>query len=145
MVEIKQISLVKPTINTPFHIDFQWWSRHERDWHIFLRSYLCPEHKEMFRDITEEKFVDWIDPETAEVKRVDELQFTLITHCAKEPFFITYQTTLVDSVFRLFLSSGNVPMSAIEIGEQLGRDANTILRTLSGARVYRGIRPLMNQ
>jgi len=144
LVEIKRISLVKPTINTPFHIDFKWWSRHERDWHVFLHSYLCPEHKEKFRDLTEENFVDWIDPETAEVKRVDELQFTLITHCAKEPSFITYQTTLVDSVFRLFLSNGNVPMSAIEIGEQLGRDANTILRTLSGTRVYRGIRPLIN-
>ena len=142
---MKRISLVKPTVNTLFHIDFDWWRLHERDWHIFLYNYLCPEHQEAFKDIKEDRSVDWIDPDTAEVHKVDELQYTLITHCAKQPTFISYQNSLVDSVFRLLLANGNVPMTVSEIGEQLGRDENMILRTLSGSRVYRGIRPLKNQ
>jgi hypothetical protein len=48
---------------------------------------------------------------------------------------------LVDAVFRLFLANGNTPLNAVELGEELGRQPNIILRTLSGTRVYRGLRP----
>ena len=59
----------------------------------------------------------------------------------KQPDFLTQQTAMVEAVFRLFLSNGNVPMSSKEMGEKLNRPAETILRTLAGARVYKGIRP----
>ncbi|MCK4975920.1 MAG: hypothetical protein KAS36_03220, partial [Anaerolineales bacterium] len=65
----------------------------------------------------------------------------LITHCAKQAGFITKHSTLVDAVFRLFLANGNVPLTISEIGERLGRPPKTILNTLAGARVYRGLRP----
>ena len=143
MVELKRLSLAKPTLQTPFHIDFDWWSRNDRDWRVYLHSYLCPDHQEVFSSIDSEETVDWVDPETAEVQRVDGLQHVLISHCAKQSAFITYQTTLVDAVFRLFLANGNIPMTPTELGEQLGRPANTILKTLSGIRVYKGIRPCL--
>ena len=62
------MSLLKPTTKTPFHIDFDWWKKNERDWHVFLRSLLCPEHQEAFAEIEEGEMIDWIDPKTAEVK-----------------------------------------------------------------------------
>ncbi len=141
MNEVKRISLVKPTLDTPYHIDFNWWSHHDRNWRVYLRNYLCDEHKQAFAEIDAGEFVDWVDPDTAEVHQVDGLQNILITHCARQESFITHQTALVDSIFRLFLANGNSPLSASELSERLGRDAFTILRTISGTRVYRGLRP----
>jgi hypothetical protein len=48
---------------------------------------------------------------------------------------------MVEAVFRVFLANGNVPLSAEELSKKLERPADTILRTISGPRVYRGLRP----
>jgi len=142
MTPIRRSSLIKPTLQTPFHIDFDWWQKNERDWHVYLRSLLCPEHQEVFADVRQGEMIDWIDPKTAEVKPVDGIQHTLMTHCARRPEFVTEQTAMVEAVFRLFLTNENVPMTAEELGSLLNRPPNTILRTLSGPRVYKGLRPL---
>jgi hypothetical protein len=135
------MSLLKPSVNTPFHIDFDWWKKNERDWHVFLRSLLCPEHQETFAQMEESGMIDWIDPQTAEVKPVDGVQHALMSHCALLPEFSDERTAMVEAVFRIFLVNGNVPMSAEDLGKRLGRPADTILRTLAGPRVYRGLRP----
>ena len=59
MVEVKRISLVRPTIETRFHIDFDWWRQNDRDWRVYLLSYLCPEHQELFSDMRGEELVDY--------------------------------------------------------------------------------------
>ena len=141
MVEMKRLSLVKPTLQTRFHIDFDWWRQHDRDWRVYLRNFLCPEHQQAFADLDVSEQIDWVDPETAEVQLVDGLQNILITHCAKQRSFITQHTTLVDSVFRIFLSNGNMPLTPEELADELGRDPLVILKTLSGPRVYKGLRP----
>ncbi len=135
------MSLLKPSIKTPFHIDFDWWKQNESDWHIFLSSLLCAEHQEAFADFEQGEMIDWVDPVTAEVKPVDGIQHALMTHCATLPEFSGNHTAVVEAVFRIFLVNGNMPMSAEEIGNKLSRPAATILRTISGARVYRGLRP----
>ena len=140
-MEGKRPSLVKPSVNTPFHIDFEWWQKSERDWHVYLRTLLCAEHQEAFANIEEGQTLDWIDPITAEVKLVEGVQNALMTHCVKQPDFLTHQTALVEAVFRLFLSNGNMPMTSNDLSAKLNRPAETILRTLAGARVYKGIRP----
>lgn len=141
MAEGKRLSIVKPSVNTPFHVDFEWWKKNERDWHVYMRTLLCPEHQEAFSEVEEGQTIDWVDPVTAEVKPVDGIQNALMTHCARQPDFLTQQTALVEAVFRLFLTNGNVPMSSKDMGERLNRPAETILRTLAGPRVYKGIRP----
>ena len=144
MAEVKYLSLVKPSLQTHFHIDFDWWRQNDRNWRVYLRNFLCLDHQQAFSNLDTSEKVDWVDPDTAEVQRVDGLQHILITHCARQPAFITQQTTLVDSVFRLFLANGNIPLTPEELSEQLGRDPRTILRTLSGARVYKGLRPCLD-
>lgn len=144
MPEGKRASLIKPNVDTPFHIDFDWWKKNERDWHVYLRSLLCAEHREAFANADEGQMIDWVDPATAEVKPVEGVQNTLMTHCVKQPDFLTNQTALVEAVFRLFLTNGNIPMSSEELGSRLNRPALTILRTLAGARVYKGLRPVNN-
>jgi hypothetical protein len=144
MAVVKRFSLVKPTIDTPFHIDFAWWKKNERDWHVYLRSLLCPEHQDAFANSEEGETIDWVDPITAEVKPVEGVQNALMTHCVRQPDFLTSQTALVEAVFRLFLTNGNAPMTSGELGNRLNRPPETILRTLAGARVYKGIRPYNN-
>ena len=143
MTEMHHPSLVKPTLNTPFHIDFAWWQKNERDYRVYLRSYLCSQHQKAFADWEQGDDVDWVDPETAEVRSVDGLQHMLITHCARQENFITQQTALVDSVFRTFLSNGNTPLTPLALAEQLGRQPMVILKTLAGGRVYKGLRPCL--
>ena len=142
MAPTRRFSLIKPTLQTPFHIDFDWWQKNERDWHVYLRTLLCPEHQEVFAEVQEGEMIDWVDPRTAEVKPVDGIQHTLMSHCARRPDFVTEHTALVEAVFRLFLTNENMPMTAEEMGSLLNRPSNTILRTLSGPRVYKGLRPL---
>ena len=137
------MSLLKPTVLMPFHIDFDWWEQTDNDWHVFLRSLLCPEHQQALADIPEGTRIDWVDPQTAEVQQVDAIQHALMTHCARQPDFVDPHTAVVEAVFRLFLANGNQPMSASDLSKQLNRPAETILRTLTGPRVYRGIRPVV--
>ncbi len=141
-MDSKRSSLVKPTLDTPFKIDFEWWKNHDRDWRVYLRSFLCDEHQAIFENLNNDEMIDLVDPNTAEVTQVDGLQHILITHCAKQESFLTDKMALVDSVFRVFLSNGNKPLNAKELGEILNRPAETILRTFSGIRIYKGIRPI---
>ncbi len=137
------MSLLKPTVQMPFHIDFDWWVQNDSDWHVFLRSLLCPEHQQTLADLQEGTLIDWVDPRTAEVQQVDAIQHTLMTHCALQPDFVDPHTAMVEAVFRLFLANGNQPMSAVDLSQRLNRPAETILRTLAGPRVYKGIRPVI--
>ncbi|HCU57944.1 MAG TPA: hypothetical protein DF984_06965 [Anaerolineaceae bacterium] len=142
-MDSKRSSLVKPTLDTPFKIDFEWWKNHDRDWRVYLRSFLCDDHQAIFENLNNDETIDWVDPNTAEVAQVDGLQHVLITHCARQESFLTDKMALVDSVFRVFLSNGNKPLNANELGDILNRPAETILRTFSGIRVYKGIRPIL--
>lgn len=141
-MESKRSSLIKPKLTSPFQIDFDWWKKNDRDWRVYLRSFLCVDHQRMFEEMDNDEIIDWIDPTTAEVKQVDGLQHTLISHCAKQDGFIGSNMALVDAVFRVFLSNGNKPLTPQELGEILNRPPTTILRTFSGFRVYKGIRPV---
>lgn len=139
--DVKPFSLVRPTLQTHFHIDFDWWTKNDRDWRVYLQTMLCSDHQQVFAELPEDHLVDWVDPVTAEVQRVNGLQHVLIIHCAKQAGFITEHTTLVDAVFRTFLANGNVAMTPLELGLHLSRPPDTLLKTLTGSRIYRGLRP----
>jgi hypothetical protein len=132
---------VKPTNETRFQIDYSWWEREDRDLRTYLISHLSPEQRAYFGQSQDDSAVDWIDPETAEVRKVDALQKALVD-AAKNPQWISEHTTLVDAVFRVFLANGNKPLSPDELGRMINRPASTILKTLAGAQVYKGIRPI---
>jgi hypothetical protein len=143
LIDTIRPSLAKPTLSTRFHIDYDWWEKNERDWRVYLKSYLCLEHQQIFADQNGNELVDWVDPDTAEVQQVDGLQHILISHCAKQPGFITDHTAVVDAVFRLLLSNGNTPLTSQELSEKLGKPADTILKVMTGMRVYKGLRPIL--
>jgi hypothetical protein len=143
VIEPSAVRLIKPSLSTRFHIDYDWWQRNEREWRVYLLSHLCPEHRSALESVADGTRIDWVDPNTAEVRSIDGIQHALISHCSRQPDYITPHTTLVDAVFRVFLANGNSPLTVSEIAEKIGRPANIILRTLSGVRVYKGIRPIL--
>ena len=137
----KPSALVKPTLDTTFHIDYSWWDRSGEDLHTYLLSHLPPEQRERISQNTEAQVIDYIDPETGEVTQLDELQLA-IQMAAQHPDFINPHTSVVDSIFRVFLANGNRPLTPKELGDAIGRAPAVILKTFSGGRVYKGIRPV---
>ena len=135
---------IKPTLDTKFHIDYEWWDREEQELRIYLLSHLDPEQRAFFGEHRDTEEVDWVDPVTAEVRKVDALQRALKEASTKEDF-ITAHMSLVDAVFRVFLSNNNTPLTPLELSERIGRPPMTILRTLAGNTVYKGIRPMISQ
>jgi hypothetical protein len=134
---------VKPTLETRFHIDYEWWKREGRDLRTYLISHLLPDQRAQFETLRDETPIDWIDPHTAEVRQVDALQ-QAIADATRDSQFITDHTALVDAIFRVFLANGNKPLTPVELGAIINRPPTTILRTLSGAQVYKGIRPVVD-
>jgi hypothetical protein len=134
-------ALVKPTLNTPFHVEYGWWGRKGLDINVELRAHLCQEHREVFREHLDTEMIDWVDERTGEVMQVNGLQHVLKVHCSRQPGYINEQLSLVDAVFRVFLANGNVPLTCRELGSIIGHPPEKILRTVAGQRIYKGIRP----
>ncbi len=133
----------KPNINTKFHIDFEWWEKQEGNFRLHLYSNLCPQCQATYKSYAEAADIDWIDPETGEVIRVDGLWQSLRTHCSQLPEYITPQTPLTTSIFRTFLANNNTPLTPVELCTILGRKTpEIILRTIGGRRIYNGIKPV---
>lgn len=135
-------SRVRPTLSTQFHIDREWWERAGRELGVFLRDHLCLEHQLEYDQSEPGAKVDHVDPLSGEVTVVDRFQHLLISHCSQQPDYVTPQMSLINAVFRILLANGNLPQTPQQLARRTGRSPQTILRTLSGPRIYKGIRPL---
>ncbi len=134
---------LRPSIDTRFHIDLDWWRKQNRDIRIFLSQSLCEECRPLYGEVKDLGEVDWVDPETAAVRREDALWSTLRGCCSTKPGYITPNTPIVDSIFLTFVANGNQPLSPRELYERLDkRPPEMILRMLTGGQVYLGIRPV---
>lgn len=141
MPEVKRpLSLIKPTAETLFHIDFDWWQENDSNWRIIIFEFLCPEHQAYFKDKADTIKIDAVDPETAEIKKVDGLLFVLMNHCARQEGFISANVPIIAKMLRTFLANGNQPLSAEALAEIVNRPVTTVLATLSGPQVFKGIR-----
>lgn len=137
----KPSALVKPTLETRFHIDYGWWEKNtEEHLRTYLLSHLPIEQRERLAQAAEDEVIDYVDPETGEVSRLDALQVAL-QQAARDPNYINPHIAMVDAIFRTLLANGNRPLTPVELAEAIGQDAGKILRTLSGGRVFKGIRP----
>jgi hypothetical protein len=135
----------RPTLNTKFHIDFDWWEQDQRDLRVYLQQHLCNECRTVYTSHLGSETVDWVDPETAEVKPVDGLWHALRTHCSSLPDYITEATPLTNAVFRTFLANGNEPLTPVELGAALNRPPSVVLRVLGRGRIYDGIKPVPSE
>lgn len=135
--KIPSISIVSP--DTRFYIDYDWWQASNRS----LQSYL---QTSLGNDITIENSVediDLIDSKTGEVKQVSGFEFTVQRILSELPTNYMERLSLIDRCFFTLLRNGNRPMTISELSEEVGRDPDTIIRTLKPPRVYRGLRPFV--
>lgn len=140
MVQSKPSSLIKPTVDTRYHIDYSWWQKSDEDLRIYLLSHLPQDERDRLAHSTSEEMIDFVDPMTGEVTQIDELHFAL-QRASTQADYITQHTSLVDAIFRLLIANNNRPMSSNDLSRELKRPASVILKMLSGNRVYKGIRP----
>jgi len=133
----------RPTVDTKFHIDMEWWEENQRDIRVYIRDMLCPECRMAYEAAGPTDEIDWVDEQTGEVSRVDSLWHSLRTCCSKRPNYITPNMPVVEAVFRTFLANGNKPLSVNELYELLDRrPPQVLLRILTAGPVYMGIRPV---
>ena len=133
-------SLIKPSIETKFYIDYDWWEDSRDDLQVYLLTHLSQEQQQALQQRDLHEVFDYIHPETGEVFQLDTLGLA-IKESSQGEDVIGERIGLIDSVFRALLVNGNQPLSARELGEATRRDPKTILKTIGGLRVYRGIRP----
>jgi hypothetical protein len=133
---------VKPTLDTKFHIDFDWWEERGRRLRVYLQSQLCPQCRPDYADKPPEQ-IDWVSLDTGEVRQVDILWHVIRTHCSQQPDYITEHIPLTTAIFRIFVANDNTPLTPSGLHQILRRKSPTlILRTIGGREVYMGIRPV---
>lgn len=132
----------RPTVETKFHINRIWWQHIGRDFRVYLYGALCPTcQAELSATDGSPEAVDYVDPQTAEVRSLNELWARLLSHCSQQPEYVEPNTPLTAAVFRTFLASGNRPMTPKELHRRIGKSSpQTILRVLAG-RTHYGIVP----
>ncbi|HNS02842.1 MAG TPA: hypothetical protein PKM78_10730 [Anaerolineae bacterium] len=132
----------RPTIDTKFHIDYEWWQTSGRSVRLYLLEQLCDECKQRFATHRETETVDWVNPDTGEVTEEDALLQCLKQMCAQKPDFIDERVPLTAAVFRIFLINDNTPLSCQELHKTITwKLPEMILSTLTGRTTYLGLRP----
>ncbi len=138
-----RLARFRPSTDTKFQIDFDWWEKSGKNFRLYLRDQLCDECRERYADHTNTEDVDWVDPDTGEVHRTDALRECLRTRCANDPEYINERLPVASACFRIFLANNNTPMTPQELSQLiLWRSPQEILRTLGGRQVYLGLRPV---
>jgi len=133
---------IKPTLDTPFHIDFVWFEKQGLDVNVELLSHLCAEHRAAYQGQSLAEKIDWIDWTTGEVKQVEGLHYIINRHCSRQPGYVREASTMVASVFRVFLSNDNQPQTPRQLAALVNYPDAQILRVLSGRLVSKGLRPV---
>ena len=134
--------LARPTVNTPFHISLDWWQRARQDFMSHLRESACADCRKRFPVDATLSETDFIDPQTAEVRRLNSLWQCIIEMCSREPDYFSPELPLATALFRALVARGNSPLTPTEMQMLIGRsNPQTILRVLTGPTAILGIVP----
>lgn len=120
-----------------FAIDLSWYEKNHRSFLEAVRLSLCEKCRRKIegKDMTAKKIIP-----------------ILRGCCSGEPDFINNRQPVLESLFRVFLQNGNVPLEVEEISKILaeardgdtGRTAPVILARLLRTEDYYGIKPITN-
>jgi len=118
-------------------IDLDWYQQSNRSFWALAQSCLCPKCREQLK--------------TGEVSAVDLLS-TIRDCCSKTLDFINDRSSILESIFRLFLANGNQPLEVEELGKQLNewrggdtyRTSTEILSRLLSTDQYYGLRQVQD-
>ncbi|MFN4293692.1 MAG: hypothetical protein ACK4JD_06135 [Thermoflexales bacterium] len=138
------MKLLRPTENTPFHIDYSWFEKNGQDVNVLIYKCLTPEQQERLAGLPADEAFDFVDEATGEVRRVTRALQMIRAERADDATFISARLPVAESVFRVFLLNDNEPLTPVELAARIGRKPSEILAQLGGRAVYNGIRPIMN-
>ena len=62
----KPSAVIKPTMDTKFHIDYAWWERENNDLRSYILTHLPQDLRDQMTDKDEFEQIDYIDPQTGE-------------------------------------------------------------------------------
>ncbi len=140
--QFKSHSLKRVSADTRFYVDYSWWDESNLDLKTYLFNRLnIGADVEMDAGVDE---VDLVDANTGEVRRVDGFQYMIQSYFNQLPDDFMARTSLVDAAFCVLLANGNQPLTGRELAERLERPIDVVIRTLGGARIYQGIRPMLD-
>lgn len=138
--QFKSHSLKRVTADTRFYVDYSWWNESNLDLKTYLFTRLhIGEDIELNASVEE---IDLVDPATGEVRRVDGFQYMIQSYFNQLPEDFMSRTSLVDAAFCVLLANANQPMTGRELADRLQRPIDVVIRTLGGATIYQGIRPV---
>jgi hypothetical protein len=136
-----KLKLLRPTIETPFHVDWGWFESNHLSAESVIRRQLCEQHQREFEGHDVEE-LDYVDSESGEVFRMDNLREATLSHCQWERDYLTHDMPLMQAILRIFLANNNQPLTPVEIVGRLERhDPEAILRLLTASGVNYGIVP----
>ncbi len=140
-----------------YYIDQSWYDTNGISFRTAAQGRFCPECQKRVGSVAEES-VPVVDQkagrvvyETRQVSYGDNPIAVIRAHCSKERNYITPDTPVVESVFRMFLASGNQPATLDHVRDSLsdwvsyrdrphGYAPDLVKRLLEADRRY-GIRP----
>ena len=139
--KLKAILRARSTPDTKFYVDYDWWEKSDLDIKTYLYTRLSITD-EATMDM-ERELVDLVDSQTGQVRQVDGFQYIVQTYFSQLPKDFMLHTSMVDAIFCVLLANANEPITARELARQVKKPIDVVLKTLSGPRVYQGIRPIL--
>lgn len=133
----------QPTINTKFHLDFNWWQKSNKKFRAELLNHLCQGVNALMHEDNQGDLIDWVNPNTGEVFKIDPLWHTIRKQCVHDDEFITEYTPIATAVFRAFMVNNNTPLTPLELYNIIQKQSpEIILQTVGGRVIHQGIRPV---
>ncbi len=134
----------RPTETTKFHIDYSWFEENGQDVRVLVYKCLTQEQQERVGAPAQSEMYDYVDDQTGEVQRFDQVMQIIRTENANDPNFVTQRTPVFEAAFRIFLLNGNLPLTSVDLASAMRRKPSEVLSQLSGRSVYNGIRPIFD-
>ncbi|MFC1956099.1 hypothetical protein ACFLWZ_06230 [Chloroflexota bacterium] len=101
----KEIITAKQTKSRWF-IDPNWYEQNNRSLDFLAQGYLCPECTKQLKEKGKET-------------SLSKLLSNIKDCCSHAPSYITEQSPILESIFRIFLANGTQPLDLDELGKQL--------------------------
>ncbi len=107
-----------------YYVDERWFTQHNKSFRAIAQARMCPTCRKKIGSEVQER-VPTIDARGRVVYEVRSVPFAsnplseIRRHCSKEAGYISAETPVLESLFRVFLANGNQPIDLDQIREQL--------------------------
>ena len=102
----KKEKITAESTKTCWFIDPNWYQQNNRSFYFLAQGYLCPKCAKQLKAKGKET-------------SLSKLLSNIKDCCSHTPSYITEQSPILESIFRIFLANGNQPLDLDELGKQL--------------------------